>query len=257
MSKNTNHLAHHGIKGQKWGVRRWQYEDGSLTPEGYIHYYGHGKKEAQGVVKKVTRAISGKTDSDDYADERKNAPVDPKTGLGLKTKYMSDVEDLKRINPDFGKPGYSKNCYKCTVTYDLRRRGYDVAAGEAYSGYLISETKRFYKNPVIMADKSMEDAESQILSQGNGARGNICAYFKAGGGHSVAYEVNNNKVYILDGQNNQKYTYSEFFGWIDGKQHADKYDTSYFDNVSYCRLDDREPNIEQMKKEGIIKYGKR
>lgn len=35
-------LCHHGIKGQKWGVRRYQYEDGTLTPEGKIHY---GRKE--------------------------------------------------------------------------------------------------------------------------------------------------------------------------------------------------------------------
>lgn len=31
-------LYHYGIKGQKWGVRRWQNKDGSLTPEGYEHY---------------------------------------------------------------------------------------------------------------------------------------------------------------------------------------------------------------------------
>lgn len=32
------HLAHHGIKGQKWGVRRFQNPDGTLTPEGRRHY---------------------------------------------------------------------------------------------------------------------------------------------------------------------------------------------------------------------------
>ena len=31
-------ICHHGVKGQKWGVRRYQYEDGTLTPEGKIHY---------------------------------------------------------------------------------------------------------------------------------------------------------------------------------------------------------------------------
>ena len=34
----NNELFHHGIKGQKWGVRRYQNEDGSLTPEGRKRY---------------------------------------------------------------------------------------------------------------------------------------------------------------------------------------------------------------------------
>ena len=33
-----NELYHHGIKGQRWGVRRFQNEDGSLTPEGMERY---------------------------------------------------------------------------------------------------------------------------------------------------------------------------------------------------------------------------
>lgn len=31
-------LRHHGIKGQKWGIRRFQNEDGSLTPAGEKRY---------------------------------------------------------------------------------------------------------------------------------------------------------------------------------------------------------------------------
>lgn len=31
---NNSYLMHHGIKGQKWGVRRYQNEDGSYTEEG-------------------------------------------------------------------------------------------------------------------------------------------------------------------------------------------------------------------------------
>ncbi len=33
------YLIHHGIKGQKWGVRRYQNEDGTLTDAGKARYY--------------------------------------------------------------------------------------------------------------------------------------------------------------------------------------------------------------------------
>lgn len=33
-----NELQHHGIKGMKWGVRRYQNKDGSLTPQGQKRY---------------------------------------------------------------------------------------------------------------------------------------------------------------------------------------------------------------------------
>lgn len=35
---SSTYLAHHGIKGQKWGVRRYQNEDGTLTAEGKARY---------------------------------------------------------------------------------------------------------------------------------------------------------------------------------------------------------------------------
>ena len=35
---SENVLTHHGILGQKWGIRRFQNEDGSLTPAGEKRY---------------------------------------------------------------------------------------------------------------------------------------------------------------------------------------------------------------------------
>lgn len=34
----TDKLYHHGIKGQKWGVRCYQNEDGGLTTAGKLRY---------------------------------------------------------------------------------------------------------------------------------------------------------------------------------------------------------------------------
>lgn len=48
-------LYHFGIKGMRWGYRRYQNKDGTLTQEGKIHYgYGH-KYEKGYTVKKGTK----------------------------------------------------------------------------------------------------------------------------------------------------------------------------------------------------------
>ena len=39
---NEDYLIHYGVKGQKWGERRYRNEDGTLTAEGREHY-GIGK----------------------------------------------------------------------------------------------------------------------------------------------------------------------------------------------------------------------
>lgn len=52
-----NVLSHHGIKGQKWGVRRFRNKDGSLTPTGKKRYSegadANAKNRNHDVAKKV------------------------------------------------------------------------------------------------------------------------------------------------------------------------------------------------------------
>lgn len=74
-SPSESYLAHHGIKGQKWGVRRYQNSDGSLTPAGERRYYG------------AARAIQKDIDS---FKPIKNGVRNPKNGRLLLSK--SDVD---------------------------------------------------------------------------------------------------------------------------------------------------------------------
>lgn len=47
-----NELYHHGIKGQKWGIRRFQNKDGSFTPAGRKRYSISRNKDGVQVIKK-------------------------------------------------------------------------------------------------------------------------------------------------------------------------------------------------------------
>lgn len=48
-------LAHFGILGQKWGIRRYQNEDRTLTPEGKERYYG--KSDSKQKKKNYERLV--------------------------------------------------------------------------------------------------------------------------------------------------------------------------------------------------------
>ena len=73
INYEEEYLAHHGVKNQRWGVRRFQNPDGSLTAAGKLRYsVGNGG-----------RSISKK--------------VDPKSAAKLKKRQVKETAKLERL----------------------------------------------------------------------------------------------------------------------------------------------------------------
>ena len=90
----TKELYHHGIKGQKWGVRRYQNEDGTLTEAGRKRVTNHlGKIEPAYFTKRGF--IKDKTET--YTFLRKNNIVtdsDVKKQRELENKYRDAITKI-------------------------------------------------------------------------------------------------------------------------------------------------------------------
>lgn len=73
-------LSHHGIKGMRWGVRRFQNKDGSLTPAGKKRYGSADVKAGSSPERSKPSLLRGKS------------------GGGKKLSEMTDAELDARIN---------------------------------------------------------------------------------------------------------------------------------------------------------------
>jgi len=216
MSDYPTYLIHYGIPGQKWGERRYQFEDGTYTEEG-----------------KRRRRIG---------DDRIFGRSEESSGYGYKTggtikgdkAFVKDIQkDIQKVNG--GNKGFeyglnrNVNCAFCTMSYELRRRGHDVRAQESLRGaqaYLsnpkgaygrvipnyakISKDARTFATRSNESSKMMSigmtkdeynDMTNKLLSDGDNTRGFIAVDWKGGnGGHIFNYEVKNGQLYFVDSQ---------------------------------------------------------
>lgn len=141
--QKQNSLQHHGIIGQKWGVRRFQEKDGSYTQAGRERYgYGPAREPKEqedkvGVVIPIPASAvppilaagaaclavelglstvgdaihNAKVSSDikKWEENRKNEKTDPKTGLKLKSNPDATIkDDMKMINREYGYGMFAK-----------------------------------------------------------------------------------------------------------------------------------------------------
>lgn len=265
-----NDLSHHGIKGQKWGVRngppypldRKTSSDTSkkkTTAKSFVERRGKAlvSKSIAGTGEeyivyavsmaayfgaiyassKISESISRKKKSKEIEVLNENKSIENFDKAPKLSKKMSASESMKVTNPDFPDEGTTMNCTFCTTAMALREKGYDVRAGKLSDGtYSDMLFEKAFNSPEIKMPKKQTATTmlEQLSKNGEGSYGNLTVSWTLGGAHSVFWKVENGKTKIYDGQNGKEYTESSFT-----LNDFTKYVN--MNNIKYNRLDNCDP----------------
>lgn len=168
-------LYHHGVKGQKWGVRRYQNKDGSLTPAGIKRYAQKGY--AQDSLKSNKTAIGKAYDA--YTGTHKQNARDAyersseKKNKARAERYLADKEARKQKAINKVKKHVDKEKVAKAVG-----KGAEVAAKAA----LMSAT-----DDIFYGGAGKRIAKETIKQTG---RAVVTAYTMANGGYDIRWYDN-------------------------------------------------------------------
>lgn len=276
LETNYEVIEHHGILGQKWGIRRYQNSDGSLTRAGKNHIGQNGQKGPNGSSNRVGQldpdvanalyevggtaaaalayvaylvtAIKTKEKKEtkayneelDYMYKKRDIKT-LKEAPKLK-EPMAASESMKIVNPGFPKDGRTENCTLCTTAMVMREKGYDVKANTIDHGLYNKNIEHLYGDSAqhnkIKAKKTV-DIVNKLNTEGDGAYGELTIRWNLGGGHSVFWKNEDGKTHIYDGQSGEEY-YLEYN--LDNPKYSNFLKKITNKGATYTRLDNVEPN---------------
>lgn len=126
---NPDELMHYGVLGMKWGVRRYQNRDGSLTKTGKKHKQSSTQKDARRLANAATKHYRTMNQYNSLIDSGANINKSDVKSV-VKTRKKCD-RLVKKLNkkygsvtavPEFDKNGYVVKSVEASIT-KLDRKG--------------------------------------------------------------------------------------------------------------------------------------
>lgn len=211
ISSSSDHLEHHGILGQKWGVRRYQNPDGTLTEEGKKRYLSNYQVNAAQTIYKNSRYnedVSDKIFDITGADKTylKNAKEELQKNVQMQNQLGKELDEtFKELRDSKVKTYYeAASEIAAHMSLDVSQNTLDDIGWYAYMGVaedgqqsdINAYTMYAYKNKDINELKeklkSYEDSRSKSMEISNDLIQN--ALDKVGGENLMSSEKSITKM---------------------------------------------------------------